>query len=188
LSCFEKVKAKAGSEEASAIAVIRKEESERLTQCSERLNEAHKLQESLSEKVRPLIAKHTEGVFEAQQKAPATSLAGGDHDGELASALQSAAAVATAGINAVREVARNTNNDAPLPAVDPSKETIAPEVAAAMSQEEFEKLNSPEKLSARLSANEKLPADVKDMLTRSLKRPFPEKYRRLLGAFVDACI
>ena len=34
----------------------------------------------------------------------------------------------------------------------------------------------------------KTDAAVRVMLTRSLKRPFPEKYRRLLGAFVDSCI
>jgi hypothetical protein len=152
------------------------------------LNEARILQESLNEKVRPLIAKPMESVFEAQQKAPLSSLSSGDRDSELAQSLQTAAAAAATGINAVREIARNTNNDAPPPVEDSSKITIAPEVAAAMSQEEFEKLNSPEKLTQRLSANEKLPADVKDMLTRSLKRPFPQKYKRLLGAFVDACL
>ena len=62
------------------------------------------------------------------------------------------------------------------------------EVIAQMTEEEYQKLNSKESLIKRLEGNATLPEPIRKRLAESLSLPIPEKYRKLVAAYVDACL
>ncbi len=49
--------------------------------------------------------------------------------------------------------------------------------------EEWQKLRTPEALRAQLQTDKKLPAEVREIMLRSLSKDFPPKYRDLLAAY-----
>jgi hypothetical protein len=187
LNAFAQNKADTKAEAAAAVAKLRQLESTREAAIRGRIANAKKLVETLSEKVRPTVIERTKNALALDLEKIAPAIGSGERDTEVAEALRGAADSARAAIDALRDLA-DARNDAPPPAEDPANAAPPPEEVARLTPEEFEKLSSPEALLKRVSANDKLPADVKDMLTRSLQRPFPDKYKRLLGAYVDACL
>jgi hypothetical protein len=63
------------------------------------------------------------------------------------------------------------------PAADPAPPPVF------LSEEELAKLTTPEAIKAHLEKAKNLPPEVRERMLRELPAQFPERYRRLLGAY-----
>lgn len=144
--------------------------------------------EQFSPSVRHSLAAKCNEALSGEWAKYGAAIQAGKNDEALGDELTQLGEKMLAAIDGLRDLA-DACGEAPRPPEDETKpKEPPPQAVAQMTQEEYEKLQSPDALSERLQKNAVLPARTRESLMRSLKQPMPTKYKPLLTAFVNACL
>jgi len=121
------------------------------------------------------------GLRDLKPEALESAILAGGKDGAVAAAAQEAAKVLASALQGLRDLLEERVKPPPEPAGGP----VVKGEPKKITEEEFEKLRSPEALIQMLKEESGLPPEVRDRMIESLgkSKDFPARYRPLLTAY-----